>query len=90
MVGQLLYQSHESLRDDFEVSCAELDSIVEILSQTAVVSGARLTGAGFGGAVVGLVQTDAVPTVANAVDKTSVQVLPIKIDNGARLLEMSR
>jgi galactokinase len=90
MVGQLLYQSHESLRDDFEVSCAELDSIVEILSQTAGVSGARLTGAGFGGAVVALVQTDAVRTVANAVEKISIQVFPIKIDNGARLLKINR
>jgi galactokinase len=90
IVGQLLYQSHESLRDDFEVSCAELDSIVETLSQTAGVSGARLTGAGFGGAVVALVQTDTVPTVSNAVEKTGVQVFPIKIDNGARLLEISR
>jgi len=90
MVGQLLYQSHESLRDDFEVSCAELDSIVEILSQTAGVSGARLTGAGFGGAVIALVRTAAVPMVAIAFEKTGVQVFPIKIDDGARLLEINR
>ncbi len=90
MVGQLLYQSHESLRDEFEVSCAELDSIVEILSQTVGVSGARLTGAGFGGAVVALVRTDAVPTLATTVEKASIQVFPIKIDNGARLLEIDQ
>jgi galactokinase len=90
MVGQLLYQSHESLRDDFEVSCAELDSIVETLSQIAGVSGARLTGAGFGGAVVALVRTGAVPTVASAIKKTGVRVFPIMFSDGARLLEISR
>ncbi len=89
-IGYLLYQSHESLRDDFEVSCAELDSIVKTLSQTAGVSGARLTGAGFGGAVVTLVRTDAVPAIASAVEKISVEAFPIKIDDGARLLKINR
>ena len=96
-VGRLLYQSHESLRDDFEVSCEELDGIVETLSQTAGVTGARLTGAGFGGSVVALVRTDAVPTISSTVEKRNltdvvveeagVQVFPIRIDDGARLLE---
>jgi galactokinase len=85
-VGRLLCQSHESLRDDFEVSCKELDDIVETLSQTAGVSGARLTGAGFGGSVVALVKTYAVSAIANAVEETGARVLQTKIDDGARLL----
>ena len=85
-VGRLLYQSHESLRDDFEVSCRELDDIVEVLSQTAGVAGARLTGAGFGGSVVALVSTDAVREIAKAIEGDGVKVFPITIDDGARLL----
>ncbi len=53
--GGLMYSSHESLRDDFEVSCRELDLLVELASRTEGVLGARLTGAGFGGCTVNLV-----------------------------------
>jgi galactokinase len=52
-MGPLLNASHESLRDDFEVSTPELDALVETL-RAAGALGARLTGAGFGGCVVGL------------------------------------
>ncbi|HEY41357.1 MAG TPA: galactokinase [Dehalococcoidia bacterium] len=89
-VGRLLYQSHESLRDDFEVSCKELDSTVETLSQTPGVSGARLTGAGFGGAVVALARTNTIPVIAKAIKETGAQVFSIKIDDGVRLLEVHR
>jgi galactokinase len=59
-VGQLMYASHASLRDDYEVSCRELDAVVEIAQSLAPeegVIGCRMTGAGFGGCVVGLVKT---------------------------------
>jgi len=52
--GQLMGQSHDSLRDDFEVSTAALDQLVQRLSASPGVYGARLTGAGFGGCVVAL------------------------------------
>ncbi len=64
--GRLMYASHESLRDDYEVSCAELDVLVEIARQLGPdqgVLGARMTGGGFGGCTVTLVRTDAVPAV---------------------------
>ncbi len=55
--GKLMFASHESLRDLYEVSCAELDAIVESArSQPEAVWGAKMTGAGFGGAVVCLVR----------------------------------
>ncbi len=58
-VGRLMLESHASLRDDFEVSCAELDECVALaLSHGAL--GARMTGGGFGGCVVALAPADAV------------------------------
>jgi galactokinase len=61
--GNLMYASHASLRDNYEVSCAELDAVVEICSKVDGVLGARMTGAGFGGCAICLVRevyTDAV------------------------------
>ncbi len=55
--GELLYASHASLRDDYEVSCKELDLLVELASGCVGVVGARMTGAGFGGCTVNIVQT---------------------------------
>ncbi|MBC8132298.1 MAG: galactokinase, partial [Deltaproteobacteria bacterium] len=66
-VGTLMYESHRSLRDDFEVSCAELDTLVDVaaeIGQAGGVFGARMTGGGFGGCTVTLVQTDRVAAVA--------------------------
>ncbi|PYS81359.1 MAG: galactokinase [Acidobacteria bacterium] len=54
-MGRLMWQSHESLRDDYEVSCAELDALVEIAAGVEGVAGARMTGGGFGGSTVNLV-----------------------------------
>ncbi len=62
-VGRLMHASHDSLRDDFAVSCPELDAIVRIakaLGEAEGVIGCRMTGAGFGGCAVSLVRTDAV------------------------------
>ena len=58
-VGALMGASHASLRDDYEVSCAELDRMVEILTAMDGVYGARMTGGGFGGSAVALVETAA-------------------------------
>jgi len=60
--GQLMGSSHISLRDDFRVSTPELDALVEALVREGAY-GARLTGAGFGGCVVGLVATEQVNDV---------------------------
>jgi len=58
--GALMDASHASLRDDYQVSCAELDAMVEIAREERGCLGARLTGAGFGGCTVNLVEVDAV------------------------------
>ncbi|NLS97153.1 MAG: galactokinase [Planctomycetaceae bacterium] len=65
-VGELMYASHNSLRDDYEVSCPELDSLVEIagsIGREGGVIGSRMTGGGFGGCTVTLVETDKVDAV---------------------------
>jgi galactokinase len=68
-VGQLMYASHLSLRDDYQVSCAELDAVVDIASDLGVaggVYGCRMTGGGFGGCAVCLVRTDRVESIGRA------------------------
>ncbi len=55
-VGQLMRASHASLRDDYEVSCRELDILVELAEGLEGVYGARMTGGGFGGCAISLVE----------------------------------
>jgi galactokinase len=66
-VGRLMNESHASLRDDFEVSRPELDTIVELAQAHRGCCGARMTGAGFGGCAVALVQRAAAPRFADEV-----------------------
>lgn len=58
--GELLYRSHESLMEDYQVSCPELDLLVDLARRQRGTLGARMTGAGFGGCSVNLVLTGAV------------------------------
>jgi galactokinase len=59
-MGALMVKSHRSLQKLYQVSCDELDTLVDIAMQLEGVYGARLTGAGFGGCTVNLVRRDAV------------------------------
>ncbi len=59
-LGALMHGSHESLRDDYEVSCRELDLLVDLARHAEGVFGARLTGGGFGGCTVNLVRREAI------------------------------
>jgi len=65
-VGAVFNASHASMRDDFEISCAELDTAVEVATAHGAL-GARMTGGGFGGSAIALVPTDHTPEVASAV-----------------------
>ena len=65
--GRLMLDSHASLRDDYEVSGPELDTLVAIAVQTPGVLGARLTGAGFGGCAVALAAADQAGAAAGAI-----------------------
>jgi galactokinase len=69
-VGNLMYASHVSLRDDYEVSCAELDTVVEIaedIGYAGGVYGCRMTGGGFGGCCVALVKAGAVEAITKKI-----------------------
>jgi galactokinase len=62
--GKLMYDSHISLQHDYEVSCTELDAVVDICAEEDGVYGARMTGAGFGGCAIALVHADHAEQVA--------------------------
>ena len=65
--GELMYASHQSLKDDYAVSCEELDLLVDLARQIGVpggMYGSRMTGAGFGGCTVSLVRSDMVDAIA--------------------------
>jgi galactokinase len=65
--GQLMYDSHASLRDDYEVSCEELDFLVDAASKIGGVYGSRMTGGGFGGCTVTMLRPDAVAQFGEAI-----------------------
>ncbi len=68
-LGKLLIHSHNSLRDDYEVSCQELDLLVELACQEEGTLGARMTGAGFGGCTVNLVRPGRVKEFCENVER---------------------
>jgi galactokinase len=84
-MGQLMRASHDSLRDDYEVSCPELDAMVEAASTAPGVVGSRMTGGGFGGCTVNLVRRehvkDFIPHVTDAYRKSTGIVPQIFVSN---------
>ena len=68
LVGELLNQSHASLRDDYTVSCSELDTAVEA-SLTAGALGSRMVGGGFGGSAIALIQASKTTETIKAIEK---------------------
>ncbi|MDP6380556.1 MAG: galactokinase, partial [Phycisphaerae bacterium] len=65
--GRLMNESHESLRDDYEVSCRELDILVDLARSSEGVYGSRMTGAGFGGCTVTLIDEGQIEGLREAV-----------------------
>lgn len=66
-VGDLMHESHRSLRDDYEVSSPELDAIVAAATESTGCLGARMTGAGFGGCGVAIAERSALPALVSQV-----------------------
>jgi galactokinase len=98
-MGKLMVSSHESLRDDYEVSCTELDVLVDLalkIGSQGGVYGSRMTGGGFGGCTVSLVQATKVDQVARQIAenyqrKTGIAptVLTSRPSRGARVVKVS-
>lgn len=91
--GQLMNQSHVSLRDDYEVSCEEIDILVDLAWQIPGVLGSRITGGGFGGCTVSIVKNDAIDTFIQTVGKAykervghEAEFYTVEIGDGARRL----
>ncbi len=94
--GALMYQSHESLRDLFHVSCPELDTLVEIARSVPGVYGSRMTGGGFGGCTITLCDPGAVATLQRelalrykAVQGKSCDSFEVRPSAGARLVDQA-
>lgn len=91
LFGQLMNASHISLRDDYEVSCKEIDILVELAWKTEGVIGSRITGGGFGGCTVSIVKNDAVDTFVQEIGKAyfdkvghEAEFYVVDIGDGAR------
>jgi galactokinase len=79
-VGQLMYASHAGLRDEYEVSCRELDVLVEAARALPGVFGARMMGGGFGGCTINLVAPEHVPAFEEAMKEAYHQELSLPLE----------
>ncbi len=96
-IGELMRASHISLRDDYEVSCAELDAMAESCWSQPECVGARMTGAGFGGACVALVSRDGLDSFTKGATRAYLarthiegSLMVCRSVDGARCLEGDR
>ena len=71
--GKLMNQSHISLRDDYDVSCEEIDILVDLAWKIPGVLGSRITGGGFGGCIVSIVKDESVDTFIETIGKTYLE-----------------
>ncbi len=91
--GRLMNASHVSLRDDYEVSCEEIDVLVNLAWETPGVIGSRITGGGFGGCTVSIVENDAVDNFIEIIGKKykekvghEAEFYVVEIGDGAHVL----
>lgn len=92
-LGNMLYRSHQGLRDLYEVSCKELDFLVEFTKNISSVKGARMMGGGFGGCTLNIVEEDYTDQFINDVSsaylqKFNIELTPhiVKTNNGVKVL----
>ncbi len=92
--GQRMYRSHYGLRDQYEVSCRELDVLVEATENLDAVLGSRMMGGGFGGCTINLVKSSGSDTIIDAVQDLytsefgqELKFYRVAISDGARILE---
>ncbi|VDK25929.1 unnamed protein product [Taenia asiatica] len=92
-LGQLMEESHASMKCDYEVSCKEVDELVDICMSTDGVYGAPMTGGGFGGSLVVLIKPDAVTHLITAIDSKysgTAKIYVVEASHGARILPKNK
>lgn len=96
LFGKLMNESHVSLRDDYEVSCEEIDILTELAWEIPGVIGSRITGGGFGGCTVSIVENASVDTFIDTIGKAykehvghEAEFYVVEIGAGAHRLELS-
>jgi galactokinase len=92
-LGNLLYSSHQGLRDLYEVSCKELDFLVEFTKNISLVKGARMMGGGFGGCTLNIVEENYTDQFINDISraylqKFNIELTPhiVKTNSGVKIL----
>lgn len=95
-LGFNMYGSHDGLRDEYEVSCKELDFLVEAVRDNEAVVGARMTGGGFGGCTINIVRTDAIDALVENVGKRYKEAMGLEMtpyiampDDGSSLVQQT-
>jgi galactokinase len=78
-LGFNMYGSHDGLRDEYEVSCKELDFLVEAVRGNEAVVGARMTGGGFGGCTINIVRTDTIDALVEKVGKQYKEAMGLEL-----------
>ena len=93
--GQLMIESHQSLKNDYQVSCTELDLLVDLALEQEGVLGARMTGAGFGGCTVNLIEKNYIDAFKESIKNEYKKITGINPDiyvthpaEGAKVLEL--
>ena len=91
LFGRFMYESHKGLKEMYEVSCAELDNLVEIARSVDGVLGSRMMGGGFGGCTINLIEHDSVEQFKRSVlknyktpDGEAPQIIEVVIEDGTR------
>jgi galactokinase len=91
--GELMYQTHNGLKNDYEVSCRELDILVDIAKESGMVLGARMMGGGFGGCTINIVEIDKTQRFIDRISKEyktktdiDMPVYQVSIEEGTNIL----
>ncbi|MCL4125225.1 UNVERIFIED_CONTAM: hypothetical protein GTU68_017797 [Idotea baltica] len=79
--GDLMYQTHDGLKNDYEVSCTELDFLVDLTKNNSNVLGSRMMGGGFGGCTINLVKKDSVADLINVVKSSYLKEFGIDLEH---------
>ncbi len=96
LFGSLMYQTHEGLSKDYEVSCKELDYLVEITKENPSVYGSRMMGGGFGGCTINLIENDAIESIGKTISENynkkfglEAKVYVTKINSGTNIIKLN-